>query len=211
MIVGESGGRGDLAQYDRGLSVPVGSVTYLPIPVGGVCLLLFIIERIFLGAHPTRSRNTMKPRRSSDPPPKGQHDIFILLATMLICFLIGMPIAIRWRWRRMIAGQHERRRHLTCEASMLEDLDASQVDADDPCCRRDHGRIAQRQRIGDRHADEKANQHVASRMKMSCVPSRRITRTARLHGVAGSGRVGPRKIRSMMKSSRQTPPTGIGR
>jgi len=25
-------------------------VTYLPIPVGGVCLLLFIIERIFLGA-----------------------------------------------------------------------------------------------------------------------------------------------------------------
>jgi TRAP-type C4-dicarboxylate transport system permease small subunit len=27
-------------------------VTYLPIPVGGVCLLLFIIERIFLGAPP---------------------------------------------------------------------------------------------------------------------------------------------------------------
>jgi TRAP-type C4-dicarboxylate transport system permease small subunit len=25
-------------------------VTYLPIPVGGVCLLLFIIERILLGA-----------------------------------------------------------------------------------------------------------------------------------------------------------------
>ena len=25
-------------------------VTYLPIPVGGVCLLLFIVERIFLGA-----------------------------------------------------------------------------------------------------------------------------------------------------------------
>jgi len=25
-------------------------VTYLPIPVGGVCLLLFVIERIFLGA-----------------------------------------------------------------------------------------------------------------------------------------------------------------
>jgi TRAP-type C4-dicarboxylate transport system permease small subunit len=25
-------------------------VTYLPIPVGGICLLLFIIERIFLGA-----------------------------------------------------------------------------------------------------------------------------------------------------------------
>jgi TRAP-type C4-dicarboxylate transport system permease small subunit len=27
-------------------------VTYLPIPVGGTCLLLFIIERIFLGAPP---------------------------------------------------------------------------------------------------------------------------------------------------------------
>ena len=27
-------------------------VTYLPIPVGGVCLLLFIIERMFLGAPP---------------------------------------------------------------------------------------------------------------------------------------------------------------
>ncbi len=27
-------------------------VTYLPIPIGGVCLLLFIIERIFLGQPP---------------------------------------------------------------------------------------------------------------------------------------------------------------
>jgi len=27
-------------------------VTYLPIPVGGVCLLLFIVERIFLGTPP---------------------------------------------------------------------------------------------------------------------------------------------------------------
>ncbi len=27
-------------------------VTYLPIPTGGVCLLLFIIERVFLGAPP---------------------------------------------------------------------------------------------------------------------------------------------------------------
>jgi len=27
-------------------------VTYLPIPVGGVCLLLFIIERILLGTPP---------------------------------------------------------------------------------------------------------------------------------------------------------------
>jgi TRAP-type C4-dicarboxylate transport system permease small subunit len=25
-------------------------VTYLPIPIGGVCLLLFIVERVFLGA-----------------------------------------------------------------------------------------------------------------------------------------------------------------
>jgi TRAP-type C4-dicarboxylate transport system permease small subunit len=27
-------------------------VTYLPIPVGGFCLLLFVIERILLGAPP---------------------------------------------------------------------------------------------------------------------------------------------------------------
>ena len=27
-------------------------ITYLPIPVGGVCLLLFIVERIFLGLPP---------------------------------------------------------------------------------------------------------------------------------------------------------------
>ncbi len=27
-------------------------VTYLPIPIGGTCLLLFIVERIFLGAPP---------------------------------------------------------------------------------------------------------------------------------------------------------------
>jgi len=27
-------------------------ITYLPIPIGGACLLLFIIERIFLGAPP---------------------------------------------------------------------------------------------------------------------------------------------------------------
>jgi TRAP-type C4-dicarboxylate transport system permease small subunit len=30
-------------------------VTYLPIPIGGVCLLLFIIERIFLGVPPDPS------------------------------------------------------------------------------------------------------------------------------------------------------------
>jgi TRAP-type C4-dicarboxylate transport system permease small subunit len=32
-------------------SLSVG-VTYLPIPIGGVCLLLFVIERIFLGVPP---------------------------------------------------------------------------------------------------------------------------------------------------------------
>ncbi len=32
-------------------SLSVG-VTYLPIPVGGACLLLFVIERIFLGVPP---------------------------------------------------------------------------------------------------------------------------------------------------------------
>ena len=30
-------------------------ITYLPIPVGGVCLLLFIVERIFLGIPPDPS------------------------------------------------------------------------------------------------------------------------------------------------------------
>src|SRR3979490_1916004 len=30
-------------------------VTYLPIPVGGVCLMIFIIERIFIGAPPDTS------------------------------------------------------------------------------------------------------------------------------------------------------------
>ena len=32
-------------------------VTYLPIPVGGFCLLLFIIERLFLGAPPDPIRH----------------------------------------------------------------------------------------------------------------------------------------------------------
>jgi len=32
-------------------SLSVG-VTYLPIPVGGICLLLFVIERVFLGVPP---------------------------------------------------------------------------------------------------------------------------------------------------------------
>jgi TRAP-type C4-dicarboxylate transport system permease small subunit len=35
-------------------------VTYLPIPVGGVCLLLFIIERIFLGAPPDPLRQNLE-------------------------------------------------------------------------------------------------------------------------------------------------------
>jgi TRAP-type C4-dicarboxylate transport system permease small subunit len=43
-------------------SLSVG-VTYLPIPIGGVCLLLFIIERIFLGLPP-------------DPIPHGDSDSF---------------------------------------------------------------------------------------------------------------------------------------
>ena len=67
-------------------------ITYLPIPVGGVCLLLFIIERMFLGA-PARSawRSTAKTSRSIER--RSSMDIFILLGTMVICFLIGMPIA----------------------------------------------------------------------------------------------------------------------
>src|ERR1700710_1722189 len=38
-------------------------VTYLPIPVGGVCLLLFIIERIFLGIPP----DPLAPGRDTAP------------------------------------------------------------------------------------------------------------------------------------------------
>ncbi len=67
-------------------------VTYLPIPVGGVCLLLFIIERMFLGAPPDPLRRAPR-RRILRLNGRQIMDIFILLATMLICFLIGMPIA----------------------------------------------------------------------------------------------------------------------
>jgi TRAP-type C4-dicarboxylate transport system permease small subunit len=35
-------------------------VTYLPIPVGGVCLLLFIIERIFLGLPPEEAPHALE-------------------------------------------------------------------------------------------------------------------------------------------------------
>jgi TRAP-type C4-dicarboxylate transport system permease small subunit len=44
----------EVTWYDTIAEFPFLSVgvTYLPIPVGGFCLLLFIIERIFLGAPP---------------------------------------------------------------------------------------------------------------------------------------------------------------
>ena len=44
----------EVTWYDTIAEFPFLSVgiTYLPIPVGGACLLLFIIERIFLGAPP---------------------------------------------------------------------------------------------------------------------------------------------------------------
>ncbi len=38
-------------------------VTYLPIPIGGVCLLLFIVERIFLGLPPDPLR--LRTRKST--------------------------------------------------------------------------------------------------------------------------------------------------
>ena len=40
-------------------------VTYLPIPVGGVCLLLFIIERIFIGLPPRSDRASRRTSASS--------------------------------------------------------------------------------------------------------------------------------------------------
>ena len=72
-------------------SLSVG-ITYLPIPIGGTCLLLFIIERIFWEHRRIRSLTIWKSRRSTDPR-KQSMDILILLATMLVCFVIGMPIA----------------------------------------------------------------------------------------------------------------------
>ena len=41
-------------------------VTYLPIPVGGFCLLLFIIERVWLGRRPIRFLRTTPSCRLTD-------------------------------------------------------------------------------------------------------------------------------------------------
>jgi TRAP-type C4-dicarboxylate transport system permease small subunit len=41
-------------------SLSVG-VTYLPIPIGGACLLLFVIERMFLGVPPDPIRPHAEP------------------------------------------------------------------------------------------------------------------------------------------------------
>ena len=52
VVWGERAGRSDLAQHDCRFPLPVGR-RHLPADsVGGVCLLLFIIERIWLGAPP---------------------------------------------------------------------------------------------------------------------------------------------------------------
>jgi TRAP-type C4-dicarboxylate transport system permease small subunit len=45
----------DLVQLDRGVSRPLAGVTYMPIPVGGVVMLLFVIERIWCGDPPPTS------------------------------------------------------------------------------------------------------------------------------------------------------------
>ncbi len=58
-------------------------VTYLPIPVGGVCLLLFIIERIFLGAPPDPIAHC-RSRRSTERWKGWPMEIFILLGTMIV-------------------------------------------------------------------------------------------------------------------------------
>jgi len=59
----------------------------------GFCLLLFIVERIFLGAPsdpPVSQLRSCAIRLTRD---RQSMDILILLTTMLVCFLIGMPIA----------------------------------------------------------------------------------------------------------------------
>jgi hypothetical protein len=68
-------------------------VTDLPIPIGGFCLLLFN-RRTNLSWDTARS-DFSPPRNCADRLIRAEAimDIFILLATMLACFLIGMPIA----------------------------------------------------------------------------------------------------------------------
>ena len=72
-------------------SLSVG-VTYLPIPLGGAILLLFVIERIAIGP-PRRHRRRRSQRRVRLERSAAPMDIFVLLATMFACFIIGMPIA----------------------------------------------------------------------------------------------------------------------
>jgi len=48
--LGRPAGGSDLAKLHRGFSIALGRVTYLPIPLGGAVLLLFVIERVTIGA-----------------------------------------------------------------------------------------------------------------------------------------------------------------
>jgi len=85
-------------------------VTYLPIPIGGVCLLLFIIERIFLGAPPGPACSTPGSRDRTDPEGTLM-DIFSFCSRrLLVCFLIGMP-------DRLFAGAGGDRRRAVDAAS----------------------------------------------------------------------------------------------
>jgi len=56
---------------------------------------MFIVERIFLGAPPIRCLALPKLCRSTAPA-GAQHGYIHLLATMLVCFLIGMH-SYSWR------------------------------------------------------------------------------------------------------------------
>jgi len=135
MIVwGERPRRSHLAQYHRRFSVPVGRGSpILPIPIGGACLLLFIIERIFLGLPSDPLLSPSRYRASSNDRVRGRPWISSsLLGTMLVCFVIGMPICL-------FAGDGGDRRRAFRSAFPLESLDAENLrrrqqggDADNP-------------------------------------------------------------------------------
>ena len=63
-------------------------MTYLPIPLGGICLLLFVIERLLIGPPPDPAARTVTQRRN-----EPAMEVFIVLGTMFFGFAIGVPIA----------------------------------------------------------------------------------------------------------------------
>ena len=121
-------------------------VTYLPIPVGGAILLLFVIERMTLG-RPTDTGGDAHATAAFDyAPERIAMDIAILLGTLFVLFALGVPIAYslgaRGDCRRLV----DRRAARSGDA---QDLRRRQQggDADDPVFRA-RGRHHVRRRHG---------------------------------------------------------------